>query len=142
MDRRRAPGWPRPLPYLDAGVLGVQRHTSAIPHGGTRFVQASSIRCNNTLARDLPPFIHALLLAITVSAIVGWALTQLIPQQCEATMSLRTIFEQRLADAERAFEQLVTLPEYDPRGDVDELRRVVALRREELALLRKLRPES
>jgi len=57
-------------------------------------------------------------------------------------MSLRTIFEQRLADAERAFEQLVPLPEYDPKGDVDELRRVVALRREELALLRKLRPES
>jgi hypothetical protein len=28
---------------------------------------------------DLPPFIHALLLAIAVSAIAGWALTQLIP---------------------------------------------------------------
>jgi hypothetical protein len=28
---------------------------------------------------DLPPVIHALLLAIAVSAIVGWTLTQLIP---------------------------------------------------------------
>jgi hypothetical protein len=57
-------------------------------------------------------------------------------------MSLRTIFEQRLADAERVLARLVPLPEYDPRGDVDELRRVVVLRREELALLRKLWPES
>jgi hypothetical protein len=37
--------------------------------------------------------------------------------------------------------QLVPVLEYDPRDVVDELRRVVALRREELALLRKLRPE-
>jgi hypothetical protein len=57
-------------------------------------------------------------------------------------MSLRTIFEQRLSDAERALARLVPLPEHGPRGDVDELRRVVVLRREELALLRKLRPES
>jgi hypothetical protein len=28
---------------------------------------------------DLPPFIQALLLAIAVSAIAGWALTKLIP---------------------------------------------------------------
>jgi hypothetical protein len=56
-------------------------------------------------------------------------------------MYLRTVFEQRLADAERALAQLVPVPEYNLRGDVDELRRVVALRREELALLRKLRPE-
>jgi hypothetical protein len=49
-------------------------------------------------------------------------------------MFLRTIFEQRLADAERALAQLPPLPESglrDDRGDVDELRRVVSLRREE-----------
>jgi hypothetical protein len=60
-------------------------------------------------------------------------------------MSLRTIFEQRLADAERALAQLPPSPTddlRDDRDDINELRRVVALRREELALVRKLRPES
>ncbi len=65
-----------------------------------------------------------------------------LPRQCEGTMSLRTIFEQRLADAECALGELPLLPESDLRADVDELRHVVALRREELALLRKLRPET
>jgi len=62
-----------------AGVLGVHR-----AHLGDT-VTAENVsfkRATHPMkhpSTDLPPFIHALLLAIAVSAIVGWALTQLIP---------------------------------------------------------------
>ncbi len=94
---------------------------------------------------DLPPFIRALAAAIEVSAIVGWALQQLVPRQREAIMSPTS--DHRAAACRRGASvgAVVATPELDlrvDRGDVDELCRLVALRREEVALLRKLRPES
>jgi hypothetical protein len=56
-------------------------------------------------------------------------------------MSLGPIFEKRLAEAETALEKLtMRRSEFKENRDGGELDRVVVLRREELALLRKLRP--
>jgi hypothetical protein len=64
----------------EAGVLGVHwthlGDTATAEH--VSFMRATH-RIKQPPSTDLPPFIHALLLAIAMSAIVGWALTQLIP---------------------------------------------------------------
>lgn len=60
-------------------------------------------------------------------------------------MPLEPIFEQRLAEAEEALAKLLPSRRSEPNDNkhhYSELSRVVALRREELALLRKLYPNS
>jgi hypothetical protein len=64
----------------DAGVLGVHRtHLGDTATAERVSFKRATHPMKQHPTTDLPPFIHALLLAITVSAIVGWALTQLIP---------------------------------------------------------------
>ncbi len=76
LSARGAMTAPRPVTPASSEFIG---HTPPYRRRNTFRSSEQRNPIKQPSSTDLPPLIHALLLAIAVSAIAGWALTQLIP---------------------------------------------------------------